>query len=110
MEWYRKVNPVIHEAADAGDVAFLEIRHVGTGLDYPADDFVAGDAGVDGAGPFAAGGMHVRVADPAKQDLNLHVVSAGVAALKAEGRERGGGILGGVCFGVHKIGWSKDND
>ena len=86
----------IHQTTDAGDVAFLELLDVRAGFRDASDDFMARHAGISGALPFVAGGMHVRVADAAVKNLDLHVVRAGITALKSEGRERRRGALCGV--------------
>ena len=53
--------------------------------------------------PFVADGMHVRVADAAIENLDLHVVLAGITALKVERRERRRGALDCVSIGFYKI-------
>ena len=78
----------IHEAANGGDVAFLEFFDVRADLDDASDDFLARHARVGGAVPFVAGNMHVRVADAAVKNLDLHIVRAGIPALKVERRKR----------------------
>ena len=57
---------------------------------------------IRGAVPFIAGGMHVRVTDAAIENLDLHVVLAGIAALKVEWRERRRGALDCVSIGFHE--------
>jgi hypothetical protein len=47
--------------------------------------------------------MHVRVTDAAIENLDLHVVLAGITALKAEWRERRRGALDSVSIGFHKL-------
>jgi len=93
----------IHQATDAGDVAFLELLDVRAGFRDPSDDFMAGHTRISGALPFVAGGMHVRVTDAAIKNLDLHVVLAGITALKVERRERRRGALDCVSIGFHKL-------
>ena len=47
--------------------------------------------------------MHVRVTDAAIENLDLHVVLAGITALKVERRERRRGALNCVSIGFHKL-------
>jgi hypothetical protein len=93
----------IHHATDAGDVAFLELLDARADFRDASDDFMAGHAGISGAMPFVADGMHVRVTDAAIENLDLHVVLAGITALKVEWRERRRGALGCVSIGFHNI-------
>ena len=68
----------VDQAADGGEVAGLEFGDGGADLGDAADDFVAGDAGVDGghdAAPLVAGLVEVGVADAAEEDLDLDVVA-----------------------------------
>ena len=55
---------------------------------HAADDFMAGHARVGCASPFIASNVDVGMADAAVKNLNLHIVRAGIAALKGEGCER----------------------
>jgi hypothetical protein len=41
------------------------------------------------------------MADAAEEDLDLHVVRSGIAAVEAEGAEGGGGGVGGVGLGFY---------
>jgi hypothetical protein len=49
------VTAAVDHAADADDVADLELRDVAADCGDAADDLVAGDAGVERAFPFALG-------------------------------------------------------
>ena len=64
----------IHHAADADEVTRGEIPDGGTYPADPADDFVAGHQRVVLGAPFAAGCVHVRVAEAAEFDGDLDVV------------------------------------
>ena len=88
----------IDHAADGGEIAGLEPGHTGADLDHPADDLVAGHHRIERIAPVVAGLMQVGMADAAIENVDLHVVRAGVAALDAEGPERGRGGLRGESF------------
>jgi hypothetical protein len=102
----------IHQAAHGGEVADLEFFDAGADFDDAAEDFVAGHAGIGGAVPFVAGDMDIGVADAAVQDLDLHVLRAGLAALDDGRGERRGCVQNRISFGVkHRrifsTGWGK---
>ena len=62
-----------------------------------AHDLVAGHAGIDRARPFAADLVQVRMADAAKDDLDLHVMGARLAPGDRHFLQRavrGGGSIG----------------
>ena len=62
----------------------LNLVTAGADLGDAADDFMAGNAGIDGgheAAPLVAGLVKVGVADAAEEDFDLHVVVGGIAAL-----------------------------
>ena len=59
-------------------------------------------AGVSCAMPFIADGVHIRMADTTKEDLDLNITLTGITAVKAKGGERTGGSVSGVGFGFHK--------
>ena len=72
----------IDHAADRGEVAGLELGDRRADLGDAADDFVAGNAGVDGghhAAPLVADLMEIGVADAAEQNFDLHVVFGWIA-------------------------------
>ena len=58
----------------------------------PADDLVAGHQRIEAHPPLVADGVQVGVADAAKQDVDLHIRRAGVAALEGERLERSPGL------------------
>ena len=89
----------VHQAADAGDVARFELLDLRSDLGHPADDFVSGHAGVGGSLPLVAHRVNVRMADAAKEDLDLNVMLTGHPAFEAEGCEWGRGRTGGVGIG-----------
>ena len=79
----------VDHAADRGKIAGLEFGDGGTDLGDAADDFMAGNAGIDGrhhAAPFVASLVEIGVTDAAEEDFDLHVVLGGIAP-----RDRGGG-------------------
>ncbi len=93
------VPAAVDHAADADDIADLELGDVAADRGDVADDLVAGDAGVERAFPLALGGVEVGMADAAEGDVDRDVGLAGFAALEAEGGERGFGGLRGVAVG-----------
>src|SRR5581483_4988522 len=95
------------EAADADGVARLHLAHASAGLCHPADDLVAGDQRVRGAGPFVPHLVQVRMADPAEEDVDRHVPLAGVAALELERTHRRLRIEGCPPFGFHAASVSR---
>src|ERR1051326_9092679 len=79
----------IDHAADRGEIAFLELFDFASNGHNAADDFVTRHAGINGtAAPLVACDVDVRMADSAKQDLDLHVVRQNVAAAKRKWRKR----------------------
>ena len=82
----------VDHAAGRADVAHLQLGDLGADLRDPSDNLMAGDAGVVRAGPLAARGMDVGMADAAEENLHLDVGRAGGAP---GDRQRGEGILGG---------------
>ena len=97
----------IEHAADGGEIAFLEILDGATDFGDATDNFVAGNAGVDGGHgvlPLVANLMEVGVADAAEENFNLDVLRAGLATLEGERSERSGCALGGKGFGGEGLG------
>ena len=79
----------VHQAADRGEVAGLELGDGGADLGDAADDLVAGDAGIDSGHDFApliAHLVQIGVADAAVENFDLDVVFGGIAP-----RDGGGG-------------------
>ncbi len=73
----------VHDAAHGSKVAGLELGHARTDLSHPPDDFMAGNARINGrhqSAPLIAGLVEVGVADAAEENLDLHVVFGGIAA------------------------------
>ena len=87
----------VDEAADAGEIAFLELRDLATDAADAADDLMSGNVRIDGVVPFVAGGMQVGMADAAIEDLDLDILRARIAALEGGERERRGGRLRGIA-------------
>ena len=90
----------IDETADADRVAGPEPGDVGAGLGDPADDFVARHHREHRPAPFVAGLVDVRVANAAIEDVDQHLVRAGLAAVdrkRGQGRKR---VLRGVGSGL----------
>jgi len=74
----------VDQAADRGEVAFLELADGAARLRDTAEDLVARDAGVDGRHdllPLVPDLVRVRVADPAEEHFDLHVLRPRGAAL-----------------------------
>ena len=81
--------------AYAGEVADFELGDGGADGGDVADDFVAGDHGVDGAAPLIADLVDVGVADAAEVDCNDDVIGARFAAVEVKrGEGRGLGLRG----------------
>jgi hypothetical protein len=87
----------VDHAADGGEIAHLETGDGGPDLRDAAGDLVAGNAGVDGAGPLAARGMQVGVADAAEENVALDVPRPRLTTVEAEGAERRNAVEG--CVG-----------
>src|SRR5690606_8054691 len=71
----------IDEAANACQVARLELRYRAAPGRHPADELVPRHHREGGSAPFVARQLDVGVAHPAVQDLDLDVAPAGRAAL-----------------------------
>ncbi len=94
----------VHQAADCGEVARLELGDCGADLGDAADDFVAGHAGVDRGqetAPLIADLVEIGMADAAEQNLYLYVVFGWVAPRdRSEGQRRSRTSSGvGFCVG-----------
>jgi hypothetical protein len=100
----------IHHAADADDLAGLEFLHIAADGGDLADYFVAGHGGKLHTMPFAARGMQVGMADAAIQNFQRHVLGARRTAVNGIGRQRRGGRLGGISFGLHEISLKKGGE
>jgi hypothetical protein len=97
----------VHQAADCGEVAGLELGYRGADLCDAAHDFMAGNAGVHGrheTAPLVAGLVEIGVADPAEEDLYLDVVFGGIASHDRGRSKRRCRVGNGIsfCF-VHKV-------
>ena len=92
------VAAAIDEAADADEVAGLELADLRADAAHAADDFMTRHHGVYRAAPVVAGGVQVAVADAGVEDVDNDVISARRAVFEGEGGERAGGRLGGVGF------------
>ena len=90
----------IDQAADPGEIADLEIRHLVADGDDTADDLVTGNRRVEGVLPFVAGGVQVGMAHAAEQDLDLNVFRPGIATFDFVGRECAVLIHSGIGFGL----------
>ena len=86
----------IHQAADGGQVADLELGHLVADAGYASDDLVSRYGRIGGTGPLVADRVQVRMAHATIEDVDLHVLRAGRAALEPEGLERRGVALGRV--------------
>ena len=86
----------VHHAADRGEAADLETGDCGADARDPARDLVSRDARIERAGPLAAGGVQVGVADTTKENVDLDVPGTRLAAIDGEWTEGGGFVEGGV--------------
>jgi hypothetical protein len=95
------------ETANGGKIARFIFRDGGSDFRNTADDFVAGNDGVNGGHeifPFVADGMEIGVAHAAKEDFDLHIARHRFAAWDFGRSEFGFGAVGGIGFCVgHKI-------
>jgi hypothetical protein len=76
----------IHHASDRAQVAGLQFGDPIAHAFYAADNFMAGHAGVNRIVPFIPGLMHVRVTDPAKEDLDFDIQRTRLAPVNVERR------------------------
>ena len=90
------VAAAIDEAADADEVAGLELADLRADAAHAADDFMTRHYGVYRAAPVVAGGVQVAVADAGVEDVDDDIIGARRAVFEGEGGERAGGGLGGV--------------
>ena len=75
----------IDQAADGGQIAFLEFADLRPNLANAADDFMTGNSRIGGwhkAGPLVAHGVQVGMAHAAVQNLDLNIRRAGLAPLE----------------------------
>ena len=72
---------IIEGAGDADQITGLEPGNMGAHPRHAADDFVAGDARELSARPLGTHLVQVRVADPTKGDVDLHIVCSRCAAI-----------------------------
>jgi len=94
------VAAAIDEAADADEVAGLELADVRADAAHAADDFMTRHYGVYRAAPVVAGGVQVAVADAGGEDVDDDVVRPGIASLEAEGDQGLVGCVGGIAVDV----------
>ena len=80
----------VHEAADGGGIADLELADLGPDRRDAAQNLVTRDDRVDGCPPLVARGVEVGVADAAVEDVDLDIRWTGVAAGDGERPERAG--------------------
>ena len=89
-------------AAHADEIPDLEAASVCSHGGHPPDNLVPGNAGKQGAGPFRAHGVQVRMADAAVGDVDLHVTRSRRTPFDRHGLQRLVGGLGAVGFGRHR--------
>jgi hypothetical protein len=77
----------VDHAADTGEVAHLEARHLRADLLDAADDLVARDHREARVAPLVAGLVNVGVADATEQDVDEDVGRAGIPAIDRERRQ-----------------------
>src|SRR5574337_1098529 len=91
----------VDQATDRGEVAGLELGDRGADLGDPADDLMAGDAGIDSgheAAPLVPDLVEIGVADSAEEDVDLYVVCGGIAPGDRGAGQRRGRTGSGVRF------------
>src|SRR5436309_6750246 len=84
----------VHEAADPGKLACFESFHRGSDSRHASDDFMSGDHRENRAAPLFPCLMDVRVADPAVEDFDEHIVWTWFAPRKGEWFENRGRAFG----------------
>ena len=92
------VTAAIDEAADADEVAGLELADLRADAAHAANDFMSRYYGVYRAAPVVTRGVQVAVADAGVEDVDNNVIGARRAVFEGEGSKRAGGGLGGVGF------------
>jgi hypothetical protein len=88
----------VDHTAGAGQIADLELFHVATDLDDPADDLMAGDHGENAGEPIVLDLVEIRMTYSAELDIELYVVGTNVTALKFPGSEIGCRGLCSIAF------------
>src|SRR5690606_293691 len=64
----------VHHTAYRSKVTHLKPAHIITHLCDPADNLMSRHIGINGAVPFITGSMQIRMAHPAVQDVNFHIL------------------------------------
>ena len=77
----------VDHAPDTGQVADLELRHIGAHRRHAADNLMARHRWVQGVVPLVAHGVQVGVADAAVKNVDLDIFGPRRAALEGEGLE-----------------------
>ena len=95
----RAMAATIDQAADTGEIADPELRHLVTDSDDAADDLVTGNRRVEGVLPFVTGRVQVGMAHAAEQDLDLNVFRTGIATFDFVRCECAALIDCGIGFG-----------
>ena len=96
----RTMAAAVDHAADAGEVARLELADPATDGNDAADDLVTGHRRIKRVLPLVAGGVDVRMADAAIEDLDLHIVRARVAPFDLVGGQRAAGVEGRISLAL----------
>jgi hypothetical protein len=93
----------VDHATDTGQIADFEAFDVGPdGRDF-TDDFMTGYRGVQRVVPFIAGGVQIRMAYAAKQDVDLHVFSARISSLDLKRCQFVFGVLCGIAVSLDHL-------
>jgi hypothetical protein len=71
----------VNHAADTREVTYLETGNRSANGAYPTDDLMPRHRGVQSVLPFIARGVQIRVAHPAEEDLDLHIIGTGCPTL-----------------------------
>src|SRR5580658_3448535 len=91
----------VHQAANRGQVARLELCNSGTDLGDAAHDLMTWHAWIDSrhqTAPLIAGLVEIRVADAAEEYLDLHVMLGGIAPCDRGGSKRRSRAGNGISF------------
>src|SRR5690606_20143838 len=81
----RALLAAVHHAADPDHIAYLEPVDLIANGGNPADDLVPRPGRKHGIAPVVAGGMQLRVAYAAVENVDLHIARAGRPSLELEG-------------------------
>src|SRR3546814_1432558 len=84
----RAMPAAVHHATDPDQIARLETGNALTDRTDPADDLMAGHAGITRVAPFPPREMHIRMADAAIENVDPDIQRLKRPPPKGEVRER----------------------